>query len=376
MLRYIGLSLLLILGAAQPVYAEDDGQRLKEVQAEIKKLQSWLSDARGEYDDLNKNLQKSDKEIAALVKKIDDTRARLREEQTRLKKLRAEQAQLRQLRSRHQQLLTNQVRIARQMGDDAAIQFWLAQEDPNQNQRLVRYFGYFNRARVEHLHETITELVRLDNLEILIAGQEKQLRETDERLNSENKRLASSREQQKTILAKLSTQMSSESDRLKKRQADRKRLEELLNEVETLISNSPRRNDETPFKKMRGKLQVPLKGPILAAFGSRNNSNKSRWEGWKIGTKEGSAVHSIHHGRVVFSDWLRGFGLLIIIDHGQGYLSLYAHNQTLQHDVGRWVNGGDTIATAGQSGGQSKPALYFEIRHNGKPQDPAVWLKR
>lgn len=376
MLRAIGLGLLLLLGASHPAYSDDDEQRLKEVQAEIKKLQSWLNDARGEYDDLNKKLQKSDKDIAALVKQIDDTRARLREEQTRLKKLRAEQAQLRQLRTRHQQLLTNQVRISRQMGDEAALQFWLAQDDPNQNQRLVRYFGYFNRARVEHLHETITELVRLDNIEMLIAGQEKQLRDTDERLSNENKRLASTRQKQKTLLTKLSTQMSSEGERLKKRKADRKRLEELLNEVETLISNSPRRDDETPFKNMRGKLSVPLKGPIIAAFGSRNDSNKSRWEGWKIGTKEGTAVKSIHHGRVVFADWLRGFGLLIIIDHGQGYLSLYAHNQTLQHEVGSWVNGGDMIATAGQSGGQTKPALYFEIRHNGKPQDPAVWLKR
>lgn len=381
MLRSLSFGLILLFGAcllgtSNAVYANDDEQRLKEVQAEIKKLQSWLNDARSEYDDLNKKLQKSDKEIAALVKQIDETRARLREEQTRLKKLRTEQAQLRQLRSRHQQLLTDQVRIARQMGDEAAVRFWLAQDDPNQSQRLIRYFGYFNRARVEHLHETITELVRLDNLEILIAGQEKQLRDTDERLTSENKRLANSREQQKTLLAKLSKQMSSEGERLKKRQADQKRLEDLLNEVETLISNSPRRNDETPFKNMRGKLLRPLQGPILAAFGNRNDSNKSRWEGWKIGGKEGMPVHAIHHGRVVFADWLRGFGLLIILDHGQGYLSLYAHNQTLQHDVGSWVNGGDMIATVGQSGGQTSPALYFEIRHKGKPQDPAVWLKR
>ena len=131
MLRAIGVSLLLLLSAIQPATADDDEQRLKEVQAEIKKLQSWLNEARSEYDDLNKKLQTSDKEIAALVKQIDDTRARLREEQTRLKKLRSEQAQLRQLRTRHQQLLTDQVRIARQMGDEAAIQFWLAQDDPS-----------------------------------------------------------------------------------------------------------------------------------------------------------------------------------------------------------------------------------------------------
>ena len=372
MLRSVALLLTLIISLNTQA---DDQARLDQIKAEIKKLQSWLTDAREEHDELQQRLRKSDQEIAAQIKEIEATRARLREEQTRLKKLQAEQAQVRQLRNRHQKLLSEQIRLARQMGDEAAIRFWLAQDDPAQNQRMTRYFGYFNRARLENLSNTIAELNRLDNLEVLIAEQEAQLRESDARLTRENKRLEKRRAEQQTLLAKLDRQMSSESERLKQREADRKRLESLLAEVETLVSNSPRHNDEVPFRKMRGKLPRPLAGPVLAAFGNRNGPN-ARWEGWKIGTREGADVRAIHHGRVVFSEWLRGFGLLLILDHGDGYLSLYAHNQTLLRDVGSWVNGGEIIATAGKSGGQQSAALYFEIRHKGQPQDPAAWLKR
>lgn len=354
----------------------DDGDRLKQVQAEIKQLQQWLKEARSEYSDLQQKLQASDKEIAALVKEIDSTRAKLREEQTRLKKLRAEQAQMRQLRSRHQHLLTDQVRNARQLGNEAALRFWLTQDDPARNQRMMRYFGYFNRARLDHLHHTITELARLDQLETLIAGQEQRLRDTDARLTAQNRKLTTSREQQQALLAKLGQQMSSESERLQRREADRKRLLALLEEVDELVSKSPRQQDEVPFQRLRGRLPMPADGPVLAAYGQKNNESRSRWEGWKIGAKEGSSVRAVHHGRVVFSDWLRGFGLLMILDHGDGYLSLYAHNQTLLRDVGTWVNGQDIIATTGRSGGQTQAALYFEIRHKGQPQDPAIWLKR
>ncbi|MEE2749570.1 MAG: peptidoglycan DD-metalloendopeptidase family protein [Pseudomonadota bacterium] len=367
-------TLLLMISLCLPAWA-DDQTRLDEVKAEIKKLQSWLSDAREEHDELQQKLRKSDQDIAALLKEIEQTRARLREEQTRLKKLQAEQAQVRQLRNRHQTLLSQQIREARQMGDEAALRFWLTQDDPAQNQRMTRYFGYFNRARLENLTETIAELQRLDNLEVLIAEQQQALQETDARLTRENNKLASRRSEQQTLLAKLDRQMTSESQRLKQREADRKRLESLLAEVETLVSNSPRHNDEVPFKHMRGKLPRPLNGPVLAAFGNRNGP-KARWEGWKIGTREGADVTAVHHGRVVFSEWLRGFGLLLILDHGDGYLSLYAHNQTLLRDVGSWVNGGEIIATAGKSGGQQSAALYFEIRHKGRPQDPAAWLRR
>ncbi|MAQ99952.1 MAG: ATPase [Oceanospirillaceae bacterium] len=376
-LRAITL-LAVLLGTAFSAHADEksDSQRLKEVQAEIRKLEAWLKDARSEYDDLQNELRASDKEISALTKQVNETRARLAEEQQRLKKLREEQAQQRQLRQRHQQLLSQQIREARRIGDEAAVRFWLTQDDPAHNQRMLHYFSYFNRARVEHIHDTMEELRRLDNIEALILEQETALKKTEAALLTKNRALEGKKQDQQVLLARLSKQMSSESSRLEARQADQKRLQALLEEVANLISDSPLRANETPFKDMRGKLPLPVAGRITKAFGSRADGGKSRWEGWQISTTEGTPVKAVHHGRVVFADWLRGFGLLIIVDHGKGYLSLYAHNQSLLKDVGNWVNAGDQVATAGHSGGLTSAALYFEIRYQGRPQDPALWLKR
>jgi len=221
----------------------------------------------------------------------------------------------------------------------------------------------------------MAELVRLDQIAELIVQQEQALKSTEQSLLNKNKTLSSKRKDQQRILANLSKKMNTESQRLTQKQADRKRLENLLAEVETILANSPRQNDERPFSKMKGKLPRPVAGRVLKAFGNANSDTMSRWEGWQISVQEGAEVRAIHHGRVVFSDWLRGFGLLLIIDHGQGYLSLYAHNETLLRDVGSWVNGGDVVAAAGRSGGLTDPALYFEIRYQGRPQDPAVWIR-
>ena len=366
---------LMSLFIISPVWADDDEARLNELKSEIKKLEQWLNSAKDEYADLNKSLKQSDEEIGALLKQIQQTQTQLREEQARLKKLRLEQTQLHQLQTEHQRHLSQQVIASRNMGDESALRLWLAQDDPQQSQRLMRYFSYFNQARVENIEHTMAELVRLDQIAELIVQQEQALKSTEQSLLNKNTTLSSKRKDQQRILANLSKKMNTESQRLTQKQADRKRLENLLAEVETILANSPRQNDERPFNKMKGKLPRPVAGRVLKAFGNANSETMSRWEGWQIGVQEGAEVRAIHHGRVVFSDWLRGFGLLLIIDHGQGYLSLYAHNETLLRDVGSWVNGGDIVAAAGRSGGLTDPALYFEIRYQGRPQDPAVWIR-
>jgi septal ring factor EnvC (AmiA/AmiB activator) len=137
-----------------------------------------------------------------------------------------------------------------------------------------------------------------------------------------------------------------------------------------------RKQDARPIRALKGKLPRPTKGRIIKAFGNYNAVARNKWQGWLMKGYEGSAITAVHHGRIVFSDWLRGFGLLLIIDHGDGYLSLYARNQSLLKSVGDWVYQGENIATLGSSGGFKEPRLYFEIRHKGKPQDPAAWLSR
>ena len=134
-------------------------------------------------------------------------------------------------------------------------------------------------------------------------------------------------------------------------------------------------DDSIPFESMKGQLMLPVAGTISQSFGADRNIGKMRWRGIFIDAPEGEPVHAVHYGRVVFSDWLRGFGLLLIVNHGKGYMSLYGHNQTINREAGDWVLVGETIATVGNTGGQNKTGLYFEIRIDGTPADPQRWCQ-
>ena len=375
MIRPLLLCGLVLAFLSAPASANDEA-RLKELQAEIAKLEQWLNSAKDEFSDLNAKLRKSDEEIAAISKQIQETRRQLAEEKDRLKKLRQEQGQLRELRQQHRNHLAEQLRAAQKLGNEGPVKLLLNQDDPQLAQRMMRYFGYFNTARIERIQHIIAELTRLDQIAELISESERKLQVSEQNLIAENKRLAQGKKDQQQLLASLQSRMNSEQKRLAQKQADRKRLESLLNEVQTLLETSPRKNDARPFRALKGKLPMPVDGRIRYAFGNRTSDGKSRWEGWMMSANEGAPVRAVHHGRVVYSDWLRGFGLLTILDHGDGYLSLYAHNQALMNSVGQWVNQGETIATAGRSGGLDQAGLYFEIRYKGQPQDPAAWIKR
>ena len=353
----------------------NDEQQLNALKQEIRKLELWLNKARDEHSQLDKALRQSDLEISALLQQIESTRSELKEEQGRLKKLRQEQSQLRELKQQHRTHLAEQIRAAQQLGDQGPLKLLLNQDDPQQMQRMLRYFDYFNDARINNIRQLISELQRLDTIAEQIQQQERKLQQTESQLLQQNRTLSARKNEQKKLLASLSKQLSGKEQRLQRKQADRQRLERLLGEVQTLISNSPRKNDERPFRTMKGKLPRPASGRISKAFGNRRDQH-ARWDGWLINTREGQKISAIHHGRIVFADWLRGFGLLTIIDHGHGYLSLYAHNQTLFYEVGAWVNQGDTLALSGVNQDNGKANLYFEIRYQGKPQDPAAWLKR
>lgn len=368
------ISLLLCSGLVAHATANDEKQ-LNNLKQEIKKLEQWLNSARDEHSQLDKALRQSDLEIAKLLQQVEATRQELKGEQARLKKLRQEQSQLRELKQQHREHLAEQVRAAQQLGDQGPLKLLLNQDDPQQMQRMMRYFDYFNAARINNIRHLIAELQRLDTVAEQIQQQERKLQQTETSLLQQNRLLTARKIEQKKLLASLARQLSNRELRLKRKHADRQRLERLLGEVQTLISNSPRRNDERPFRAMKGKLPRPTKGRIRKAFGNRRDQH-ARWDGWLINTQEGQQIRAVHHGRVVFADWLRGFGLLTIIDHGHGYLSLYAHNQTLFHEVGTWVNQGDTLALSGINQDTGTSNLYFEIRHKGHPQDPAVWLKR
>jgi len=375
MIRIVLLFSLLISQLMQVSWADEEAD-LAKLQQEINKLQQWLKDTESEHDKLNEKLRLSDEKIGALAKKIDDTRSQLNEERSRLKKLQAEQSQLRFLKSEQKQQLAKQLTGAQKIGNQGSIKVLLNQDDPQQISRMLKYYEYFNQARMESIQTLITNLKRLNNIESEILAQQNKLIKTENSLLKKNKQLNSEKKQHKKLLASLEKRRQQKSSDLSQKQKDQKRLQQLITEVATLLVNSTRKQDARPIRSLKGKLPRPTKGRIVKAFGNYNAQARSKWQGWLIKGYEGSAITAVHHGRIVFSDWLRGFGLLLIVDHGDGYLSLYARNQSLLKSVGDWVYQGENIATLGSSGGFKEPRLYFEIRHKGKPQDPAAWLSR
>src|SRR5690554_6503968 len=349
------LSFLLLL--SWPAMANDDA-KLEALKKEIQKLQQWMHSAQKESDQLSQDLRQSDIEIGKINQQVEQTRKLLQEEQDRLKKLQLEQGQLHKHQQQKRDYLSEQIRAAQRLGNDGPVKLLLHQNDPQKAQRMMRFLAYFNDARMERITEILAELKRLDNLAQLIA---------DSKLKLEQ-------QQQEQLLVKLQQSMANEQKRLQQKEKDRDKLEELLHEVQTILDSRPRSIDARPITTLKGRLPVPTDGRIMQPYGAKKYAGHRK--GWLIAANAGADVKAVHHGRVIFSDWIRGYGLVLIIDHGRGYLSLYAHNQSLLRDIGSWVNQGDVIASVGRSGGMDFDALYFEIRHAGKTQDPAIWLKR
>lgn len=375
MMRFLFLLSLFVSQLMQISYANEQTD-LAQLQQEIKKLQVWLKKTESKYDNLNQQLRLSDEKIGATAQKIEATRTLLNTERARLKKLEGEQRELNTLKKEQKKQLSKQLSGAQKLGKQGSIKVLLNQNNPQQVSRMLKYYEYFNQARMQNIQTLIENLKRLDNIENEILQQQSALEKTEQSLLKKNKQLNNEKDQHKKLLTRLEIQRKQKATDLSQKQQDQARLQQLLVEVSTLLDNSSRKEDARPIRSLKGKLPRPSKGKIIKAFGNKNFASRNKWQGWLMKGYEGSSITAIHHGRVVFSDWLRGFGLLLIVDHGDGYLSLYARNQSLLKSVGDWVYQGEKVSTLGTSGGFKYPRLYFEIRHNGIPQDPAAWLSR
>ena len=240
---------------------------------------------------------------------------------------------------------------------------------------MLAYYDYFNRSQKKQIRELRQVLETLDQMKANINMELSRLVEVQKRLLNVQKDIQTQREERQAIIDLLSSRIGSDETRLEELLNDRSALEELLENLSNVLADIPadlgRRLGPSELK---GKLPVPVTGRVRHAFG-QPRSEGIRWQGWLIGTESGREVSTIAYGRVAYSDWLRGYGLLMIIDHGDGFMSLYANNESLLHDVGDWVEAGSVISTVGASIGNG-PGLYFEIRKNGKALDPAVWIHR
>jgi len=375
------LSLLLLICLPVTAGANDDidqaqiEAKLKELEAEISKYKELLENTQGEKSEIEDTLEKNEKGISDLINKIEDIEQELDTGKDKISYLERRQSELQGAKKEQQYYIERQIRAAYEIGNQEYLKVLLNQEDPNEMARMLTYYDYFNEARAGQIETYNETLVELDRVSLALTEEMTVLQENRLALDIERQNLVAVQRERQATLRQLVAQIKSTGSEITKLQEDRGRLEQLLDKLQNSLANIPTPGDATPFSNMRGKLVLPVAGKIGHRFGHQKNQGKMKWQGVFIDAPEGDPVYAVHYGRVVFSDWLRGFGLLMIISHGEGYMSLYGHNQVLYRETGEWVTAGDVIASVGDSGGQNRTGLYFEIRIDGKPSDPQRWCK-
>ncbi|WP_259337853.1 murein hydrolase activator EnvC [Colwellia sp. RSH04] len=362
--------------AAEKIDANEKAQqenkaKLENIQKAIAKQESNIFDTNKKRSALEKELKRDDMAIAKVARAINNIENQLVERQQQISVLAKEKQQLTQEKIKQESLLAKQLRSAYTTGQHDYLKLLLNQEQSEKIQRTVSYYHYLNKARIEEIETYQTTIAQL--LEVTTAHQEKieQLEQLKVSQNQQAKLLKSTKAKRSKTLANLSKQLLSSQQQLTKLKSEENNLNAALQKLSQLIQAEI---SLTGLSKLKRKLSWPVKGRMLHRFGSRKQGYLT-WKGMMISAPIGRQVQSIHNGTILFSDWLKGYGLLTVIDHGNGYMSLYAHNQTLLKSVGDRVETGEPIALVGQSGGQEQSGLYFEIRHRGKAVNPKLWCK-
>ncbi|MBH0026669.1 peptidoglycan DD-metalloendopeptidase family protein [Pseudoalteromonas sp. SWN29] len=372
--RLIKCGLILTsLVTASAVANEDRTKKdLSEVQNALEQSQAEYNAQRKKIAKLQKNLKSHELDIAKNAKALNMAEQSVKETKTQQKELQNKADELDKKRTQFQKILAAQLKSAYMAGGDDYSKMLLNQEDTAKFERTLSYYNYLNKARIEQI-EDLKDLQQqiVQNQEELVKTQEKLALLFDEQKRRQTALLNAQSERQanlKNLQAQLNSTKSS-INYLKENQ------QTLVTTIEELEKEKTQKIELLGLNKSKGKLDWPSKGKLEHTFGQRKHGGID-WKGVLIGAKEGTNINSVHNGQVVFADWLKGYGWVIVVDHGEGFMSLYGHAQTLLRDVGDMVREGETLALVGQSGGQATSGLYFEIRHKGRAVNPVKWCRR
>ncbi|MDU7556913.1 MAG: murein hydrolase activator EnvC [Pseudomonas sp.] len=420
----IALTLTCLL---QPAFADERAQTQQQLEAtrqDIGELKKLLGKLQEEKSGAQKDLRSTETEIGKLEKQVEALQQELKKSEGELLRLDSEKKKLNSAKVEQQRLIAIQARAAYQGGRQEYLKLLLNQQNPEKFARTLTYYDYLSQARLAQLKGFNETLRQLANVESDINTQQAQLLTQKSSLDSQRAELDKVRTERQQVLAKINADVKNRDQKLQAREQDQADLAKVLKTIEETLARQAREAEEArqkaliaqqeaekkrqreaesvatdaprkvvkstpgalvssagvsyggPFSQARGKLPWPVDGRLLARFGeSRGDDARAKWDGVMISANAGTQVHAVHGGRVVFADWLRGAGQLVILDHGNGYLSLYGHNQTLLKSAGDIVKAVDVISTVGNSGGQATPALYFAIRQQGRPSDPAQWCR-
>jgi len=357
-------------------YSETSDE-LKQLRKRMDRLRNEINKTRQQHDKASSSLRDIDLRIGKHVRELKYIHFRLGQQDRRLGQLYHDRKRYKKDLQLQRELLGKQIHTAYIMGQQAYLKLLLSQNDPAAAGRTIKYYDYFHRSRTELIKRASTALGRFEQNKRDI--QREQQRLTDLRSRSQKKiaLLETDSQQRSRLVASLNQQLQGKTSSLNRMLEDELQLQRLLNGIEKVMPDVlSMKKSKQAFRSLKGKLTWPAAGSIQRLYGRKRGDSKASWNGIVIKAKEGKQVHAVSHGRVAYADWLRGYGLLLIIDHGNGYMSLYGHNQSLFKETGDWVETGDAIATIGNSGGHTHSGLYFEIRHKGKPTNPINWCRK
>jgi septal ring factor EnvC (AmiA/AmiB activator) len=377
MFRTVLATALATLFLAGPLPAASDQRKtesdLKAVQAEIERVRNQVRKDRAQQDKLTRELHDAETSAGDVRESLEQLRRERAGHAQRRVELANEKAERQRALANERAALAGQLRAAYLIGREEPLKLLLNQRDPARAGRIFVYYSYFGRARADQISRITENVQRIETLESELEEQDRELAELEERRHSELARLDQARQKRGEVLASLKAESKSRERSLARLKRQKAGLEKLLRDLRRAIESSPIDSNDA-FARLRGKLSWPVEGRIAARFGE-SRAGGVKWDGVLLATERGANVRAISDGRMIYADWLPGLGLLAIVDHGEGYLSLYGHNDRLYKNVGERVSAGEAIAAAGDSGGRPRPEVYFEIRKAGRPVDPKPWFR-
>jgi septal ring factor EnvC (AmiA/AmiB activator) len=382
-MKLLSLILLSLVMLSPPLLAQDSNgeltkikeRELEEVREQISDLKRSMDKSAADRDKLTAELQKA--EVAISEKRLAIKELERQQQYSAKRKaeleanLVAREAELDQ-ESRE---LAAQVRAAYMSGNQERIRLLLNQQDPATLGRLMAYYRYLNDYRADNIESVTAHIRELTELHSEISAEEARLETLANARYAELSKLDAAQEQRRELLARLKQRMSTEGQEVQRLAAQEKDLSRLIAELTSILSDYPITSEDA-FSKHKGSLTWPVAGTLLHDFGQPRGGSDVKWNGVVLAAPRGREVRAVYHGRVVFADWLAGMGLLVIVDHGEGYMTLYGYNETTLKGAGDWVAPGDVLATVGDSGGRSETSLYFEIRKKTQPINPRQWVTR
>lgn len=401
---FVAALALALAWAAIPAVAQNSREaerRLEKVQSELKEVAAERRRIEGERGQATRQLREADEQVGRSSRSLRTVEQRIASEQATLAQLQQQRNDMQARLGAQRDELARLLRAAYQQGADAPLKTFLAQDQVAQGGRLLTYHRYLQTDRVQRIAALTAELEQLDAIEREIASRHEQLESTRAQQRQQLAKLESDRKARAGLVSKLDQRYQDRSSRERELGRDAQGLQQVLNRLRETAARAEAQRKAAAARAAReqanagkpasvkrtagpvvvasapqvGGLGWPLSGSLVAGYGGALPDGRSS-EGLLIAAPAGAPVKAVADGQVVYAEWMTGYGLLLIVDHGNGYMSLYAHNDALLKDVGDTVKRGDPVATVGSSGGHGRPALYFELRRNGQPVNPGTWLRR